>query len=236
MANLVLGYGKLGKEIVQQTGWDYISRTKDNFDFCKLESFEHYLRPFDQILNCIAFTQTYSEDREANWNTNYQAVANLCDYCRGTDKKIIHISSDFVYKGSKSKAKEEDLPIPCETWYGLTKLLADSYIQIRNNNYLIIRTSFKDRPFPWNYAIQQQGNFLYTDEISNLIIQLVEKKAQGIFNVGRKESWSMYDMAKQTNKDVGVLSINPNILMPDDITMDVSKMTNYLRKDNKFYV
>ena len=32
MKVLILGDGILGSEIAQQTGWDYISRKKDNFD------------------------------------------------------------------------------------------------------------------------------------------------------------------------------------------------------------
>jgi hypothetical protein len=32
---LILGDGLLGSELIKQTGWDYISRKKNGFDFTK---------------------------------------------------------------------------------------------------------------------------------------------------------------------------------------------------------
>ena len=60
MKVLVLGDGLLGSEIVKQTNWDYISRKKDGFDITKNDfNFDGY----DVIINCIAFTNTYSNDK-----------------------------------------------------------------------------------------------------------------------------------------------------------------------------
>ena len=78
MRVLVLGDGLLGSEIVKQTNWDYISRKKDGFDIT-LDEFN--FTEYDTIINCIAYTNTYSDDRGSNWNINYKAVANLVDYC-----------------------------------------------------------------------------------------------------------------------------------------------------------
>ncbi len=59
---LVLGDGLLGSEIINQSKWDYISRSKDNFDVKNFKSFKSKLSNYDIILNCIAFTKTYSLD------------------------------------------------------------------------------------------------------------------------------------------------------------------------------
>ena len=219
MKILVLGDGKLGTEIVKQTGWKYISRKKDGFDITK-NDFNFY--GYDVIINCIAFTNTYSNDKENNWNVNYKAVADLVDYCNNQNIKLVHISTDYVYTNSKINASENDIPIHGNNWYSYTKLLADAYIELKSNNYLICKGTHKPKPFPYEKAwIDQWGNFDYVDIISSLIINLVMSNNSGIFNVGT-ELKSMFDLAKQTYKNVKP-SKKPDYV-PNITSMDISKL------------
>ena len=73
MKILVLGDGLLGSEIVKQTGWDCISRKKDGFDIRAIKSSYHSfgLHRYNVIINCIAHTDTYSDNKELHWNINY---------------------------------------------------------------------------------------------------------------------------------------------------------------------
>ena len=229
MANLVLGYGKLGKEIVAQTGWDYISRSKDGFDFCDVNSYMDLLDRHNVIINCIAYTNTYSDEKQKHLDVNFKAVCDLADYCNYSGKKLVHISSDYVYSGSVANAKEDDVPVHNRTWYAYSKLLADGYIEVRSNNYLIIRTSFKPNPFPYLAAITTQwGNFDYTDVIASLIVELININATGIINVGTKLK-DIYTLAIQTRPDVAPSHEYLNPEMPTDISMDLSKMKEYLK-------
>ena len=182
MKVLVLGDGLLGSEIVKQTNWDYISRKKDGFDITKNDfNFDGY----DVIINCIAFTNTYSNDKESNWNINYKAVADLVDYCNNFNIKLIHISTDYVYTNSNAEVSENDIPVHGNNWYSYTKLLADAYVELKSNNYLICKGTHKPNPFPYEKAwVDQWGNFDYVDVISSLIINLVMSNNFGIFNVG----------------------------------------------------
>jgi dTDP-4-dehydrorhamnose reductase len=229
---LVLGDGLLGSEIVRQAGCDYISRKKDNFDICDISSYYHKIWNYKTIVNCVANTNTYGLNKSDFEDVNYKAVADIFNICNDKDIKFVQISSDYLYSGSEPNATEESLPIPCPTWYGHYKLLADEYIKLKsyNYNYLIIRTSFKPRPFPWDFSVTQRGNFMYVDEITSLIIRLIQKGAEGVFNVGRKEPWTMYEMALQTKPDVEPWFCKPNKLMPDDISMNVSKMEKFLNE------
>jgi len=227
--NLVLGYGKLGKEIVKQTQWDYLTRSEQDFDFCDIHSYYKHLCGYDTIINCIANTDTYSENKQEMLNTNFKGVCDLVNWCNQWGKKIVHISTDYVYAGSSHPAKEDDIPLYAKTWYTYSKLLADGYIESFAKDYVIFRTSFKDSPFPYEKAIIcQKGNFDYTPKIASLIIKLINKNAQGIVNVGHEESWSMYEMAKETNPNVKLSYDIINENMPHDVSMDVSKMKGIL--------
>ena len=59
---LVLGDGLLGRELVKQTNWDYVSRSKDGFDIEHIDEF--ILSNYDIIINCIAHTDTYRLQRD----------------------------------------------------------------------------------------------------------------------------------------------------------------------------
>jgi dTDP-4-dehydrorhamnose reductase len=219
MKVLVLGDGLLGSEIVKQTNWDCISRKKDGFDIVK-DDFNFY--GYDVIINCIAFTDTYSNDKQSNWDINYKAVADLVDYCNNLDIKLVHISTDYVYTNSSSDASENDIPIHSNNWYSYTKLLADAYIELKSLNYLICRGTHKPNPFPYEKAwVNQWGNFDYVDVIASLIINLVMSNNFGIFNIGT-EFKSMFDLAKQTNKNVKPAG-KPEYV-PKDTSMDISKL------------
>jgi dTDP-4-dehydrorhamnose reductase len=76
--------------------WDYISRKKDGIDFVNLDSYSHLLNSYDTVINCIADTNTYDPRRENHWDVNFKGVVNLVDFCRERDKKLIHISTDYL--------------------------------------------------------------------------------------------------------------------------------------------
>jgi len=227
---VVLGYGLLGKEILKQTDWGYINRKEHGIDFNKTDWY-HRINSYGTIINCIANTNTYSKERESHWQTNYVSVMNLVDWCNENNKKIVHISTDYIYSGSYSNASEDDIPVSNKTWYVYTKLLSDAYVQARAKDYLLIRTSFKPTPFPYPEAITTQvGNFDYVDEIAWRIIKLINRNATGVFNVGTKRK-TIYDLAVQTNADIRGAFRVLNKEMPRDITMNVSKMEKFLNKN-----
>lgn len=225
MKVLVLGDGLLGSEIIKQTNWDYISRKKDGFDITK-DEFNFY--GYDVIVNCVAFTNTYSNDKESNWNVNYKAVADLVGYCNNHNIKLVHISTDYVYTNSVSNASEEDIPIHGNNWYSYTKLLADAYIELKSQDYLILRESHKPNPFPYDNAwINLIGNFDYVNKIAEIIINLIKLEENGIINVGT-DLKTIYDLAIETNKNVKP-TLKPK-QAPDDVSLDLTKLKNILNE------
>jgi dTDP-4-dehydrorhamnose reductase len=229
MKVLVLGDGLLGSEIIKQTGWDYISRKKDGFDITK-DDFNFY--GYDVIVNCIAYTSTYSDDKKINWVVNYESVVNLVDYCNNFNIKLVHISTDYVYTNSISNASEDDVPIHGNNWYSYSKLLADGYVELRSLNYLIIRESHKPKPFPYDNAwVNLIGNFDYVDIIASLIIHLIKLDKNGIINVGT-ELKTIHDLAVKTKKDVKP-SLKPNNA-PNDVSINIDKLTKILNEGSNY--
>lgn len=227
MKVVVLGDGLLGSEIIKQTNWDYFSRKKDNLDITNIVTWAHLLLPYDVIVNCIAYTKTYDKSKQKHWDINYKAVVELADYCNNHNKKLIHISTDYLYANSLQNANEEDtVPAHVETWYGYTKLLGDAYVQLKSKNYLICRESHKPFPFPYKEAwddVETNGDFV--NVIAELIIKLINKDAKGVFNVGT-ESKTIYEMAISKGFDVEPVSSPFNV--PMNTTMDLNKLESFL--------
>jgi nucleoside-diphosphate-sugar epimerase len=227
MKCVILCNGLLGSELAKQTGWDILSRSVDGIDLTKITTWAHLLLPYDTIINCVAYTNTYDNNKKTHWDTNYKAVVDLTDYCYNHNKKLVHVSTDYVYANSIGSPSEEDIPVHQSTYYAYTKLLADSYIELKSKNYLILRGTHKPTPFPYKGAwINHLGNFDYVNIIANLYVKLIKKDAKGLFNVGT-EFKSMHRLAEKTNPNVSPI-YNEDIRVPLNVSMNVSKLNNFL--------
>lgn len=230
---VILGDGLLGSELTHQTNWDVISRKVHAFDLTDVKTFDLLLETYDGmmqrakydvIVNCIANTDTYSKDKQAHWDVNYKGVAELTDFCNYWGIKLVHISSDYVYANSTGVPTEEDVPVHQETYYAYTKLLADAYIELKSEDYLVVRATHKEYPFKHKVAwINQLGNFDYVDQIASSIVRLINANASGIYNVG-SELKSVYDLAKRTAKDVKA-SLAPTAT-PTNTQMNLDKFNS----------
>ena len=230
MKVLILGDGLLGSEIQKQTGWDLISRKKDGFDITHpnaLDKFildwidNHYSIKYDIIVNCIANTNTYSQDKTQHWDVYYKGVSYLVDFCNKHNIKLVHISTEFVYANNNLIPTEEDIPHHDNTWYAYTKLLADEYIKLKSNNYLICRELHKPTPFPYSEVWDVKTSGDTVDKIASLIIMLIQKQAQGLYNVGTGEK-TLSDLAPYST------IVQPPNYVPKDTRMNLDKL-------NKFY-
>jgi nucleoside-diphosphate-sugar epimerase len=219
---LILGDGLLGSELVKQTNWDYISRKKNNITLFDIINNSKLLFNYDTIINCIANTNSYSKDKQKFLEVNYKFPMLLSNLCNATNKKLVHISTDFVYANNKSLPTEDDLPLPDNTWYAYTKLLADEYIKITNSNYLICRLSHKPYPFPYPEVWDVKTNCDTVDKISRLVIKLINKNIKGVFNVGTQDK-SLSEIAPNSN-----ITPPPNHV-PKDTRMDLTKLNNLLK-------
>lgn len=235
---LVLGDGLLGSSLVDQTGWSYVSRKKDGFDITDVSTYHLMTKvefgviqhcPYDVIVNTIACTDTYSKDRSQHWSVNYEGVANLVDFCNQWKVKLVHIVTDYIYANSTPGVTEEDVPVHCNNWYGYTKLLGDAHVQLKSDEYVLIRSTHKPEPFTYEKAwVNQVGNFDYISEISKLMIKLIGTGTTGIYNLGT-EVKTMYELAKRTKPEVQPDFKLSDSSTPDNLVMDIAKLNKKLK-------
>ena len=85
------------------------------------------------------------------WKINVEGTRNLVEACKKTSKKIIYISTDFVFDGNPSAGGplmggyvEEDALNPIN-WYAQTKYEGEKIVQESGISYLICRIAFPYR-------------------------------------------------------------------------------------------
>ena len=170
------------------------------------------------IVNCAAYTNVdKAEDDSATADLiNNKAVENLAIAARENDATLIHISTDYVFKGDRCTPCRED----CETdplgVYGITKLAGEKSIERTGCRHIIIRTAWLYSPFGKNFVktmqkltaekdslkvvFDQVGTPTYAGDLADAIARIIETGQlgkQGIYHFSNEGVCSWYDFARE---------------------------------------
>jgi dTDP-4-dehydrorhamnose reductase len=77
MKVIVLGKGKLGGEIVKQTGWDYLCRAEHEITIDNFDEWKNKMDGYDVVVNCIANTDTYSDNKDIFQQTIFIRIQSM---------------------------------------------------------------------------------------------------------------------------------------------------------------
>ena len=168
------------------------------------------------IINCAAYTNVDKSEVEAEIANliNHLAVKNLSLLCREESIKLIHISTDYVFDGSKNTPYTEmDIPIPLGI-YGDSKRSGEEEIIQNCEEFLIVRTSWLYSEFQQNFVktmlklfkqrdnlsivFDQVGSPTYARDLAKAIIVLIpqlNKSNSGIYHYSNQGVTSWYDLA-----------------------------------------
>ncbi len=178
------------------------------------------------ILNAAAYTNVDGaetpEGRPLAWAVNADAAANLVAVAAQYDAILVHISTDYVFDGTKEVHDEDEAFAPLSV-YGASKAAGDIAVSLAPRFY-ILRTSWvigegknfvrtmldlgKKGVDP-TVVSDQIGRLTFTSELVRAIDHLLTAKAAfGTYNVsndGELVSWSevtrkIYEMAGLDNR------------------------------------
>ncbi len=135
--------------------------------------------------------------------------------------KLIHISTDHLFNGSKSRYAESDLPAPLNV-YARTKLQAEQWVQQENPAALLVRTNF----FGWGHRYRQSfsdwiiyslragkpvtmfDDVYFTPILADVLVKsahdLAGNDERGIINLVGDERISKYDFALRLARAFGL--------------------------------
>ena len=216
--------GQLGQTIKElyedySKTWEFTFMSKLDLDISNesalLEIFD--TNDYEYCINCAAYTNVEQAEKtpEIAYRINTDAVKYLAKACNKHDTILIHISTDYVFDGTKHEPYlETDKPNPINV-YGKSKRQGELNIQENTNQYFIIRTSWLYSKYKKNFvktilnlAEQKDEIDVINDQIGCptntvdlakciLTILLKQIKAFGIFHFSNSGEISWYGFAKE---------------------------------------
>lgn len=182
----------------------------------------------DVILNAAAYTNVdgaeTAEGRVAAWQVNADAVANLVAVAAQKDMTLVHISTDYVFDGTKEVHTEDEAFSPLSV-YGASKAAGDLTVSLLPKFY-ILRTSWvigegknfvrtmlglAKKGISPTVVADQIGRLTFTSELVRAIDHLLATEAPyGTYNVsngGTSASWAditrtIFELAGHANLTV----------------------------------
>ncbi|PIS28932.1 MAG: dTDP-4-dehydrorhamnose reductase [Candidatus Marinimicrobia bacterium CG08_land_8_20_14_0_20_45_22] len=183
------------------------------------------------ILNCAAYTNVdgAEKNRELAHRVNVDGVKNILIALTGTDAKIIHISTDYVFDGTRGPYHESDTPKPIN-YYGMTKLLSEEAIRHSSIPWTIIRTNvlFGDSNFQeasfvsWvlnkitnretiRVVNDQFGNPTWADGLAMAIDKVIDKQILGLYHYAGSDYINRFEFALEI---ASIYSLDPTFIRP----------------------
>ncbi len=169
-------------------------------------------RDYDTLINAAAYTAVDNAEtavgRRAVWATNVTGVAALVRVAADHGLTVVHISSDYVFDGTSTRAYREDDAVMPLGVYGQTKAAADQVVATVARHYIVrtswvigdgrnfVRTmlSLAERDVNPSVVNDQFGRLTFTSQLAQAIRHLTESRAPyGTYNVtgsGSVCSWA----------------------------------------------
>lgn len=96
------------------------------------------------IINCAAYTavDACEMNQDLAFKVNAIGARNLAIAAGETGAKLVHISTDYVFDGTKQSAYYETDPTGPQSVYGATKEAAERFVQTFCDRHFILRTAW----------------------------------------------------------------------------------------------
>ncbi len=197
--------GQVGSEVVSamhRLGHDVIAPGRSGLDLMQPSQVEHRVTLLvpDWIINCAAYTQVDRAESELEqaMTVNRDSAAALARAAAARNARLLHISTDFVFDGSRSRPyREDDLPNPLGV-YGRSKLEGEQAVREALPGAVILRTAWvygvhghnfvktmlriAGEGRPLRVVDDQTGTPTWARDIAGAITALVQADATGLYH------------------------------------------------------
>jgi len=141
--------GQLGWELVRQgeaRGLKILALDYPEIDIRDPASIDDRIvfSKIDLVINAAAYTAVDKAESEPEmaFAVNREGPANLAERCRDSRIPLIHISTDYVFDGTKHGPYVEEDPIAPLGVYGKSKAAGEAEVRQRLPEHLIVRTAW----------------------------------------------------------------------------------------------
>lgn len=235
------GSGLVGSKFIEL--FNQVSDIKypsiSDVDILNYESIANMAQEYnpDTVINFAAYTAVEEAEKQKDdkngicYLINAIGAKNVAGVCKDLGKHLIHISTEYVFDGTKNDNSytEEDKPQPIN-WYGQTKYFGEQFVLESGCDLSLVRISM---PFSAFYELKKDvGRFFLeqlkagneitavedqritptlVSDIANGLKVFVDLKRIGIYHVCSKTSTTPFEFAKLIAEAFG---LNKSLVKP----------------------
>ena len=205
--------GQLGQELSKLLK-DAVLTDREELDITDFEAVQKFVcdHEIDTIINCAAYTNV--DGAEDDEFTAYQLNVSGPENLAKTGRKLIHISTDYVFDGKNYKPYEPTDEAKPISVYGKTKLKGEEAVLKNAKTAVIIRTAWLYSPFGKNFVktmrrlgeeknvisvvSDQIGTPTYAGDLAEAIAKIlpqIREKQKMVYHFTNEGVCSWYDFA-----------------------------------------
>ena len=220
--------GQLGTDVIAASSRvddiELIARTRGELDVLDAETTNARIRELapDVILHAAAYTAV--DDCESNeqhaYLVNGTGTANVVAAARGIGARVIYVSTDYVFDGTKSAPYvETDTPNPTSI-YGISKLMGERSVAELADDGLVVRTSWvcgahganmvktilraaENHPM-LTFVNDQIGKPTFTSDLAEALLMLAKRNDSGVMHVTNEDSVSWFEFCQDVLEAAGL--------------------------------
>lgn len=253
--------GQLGKCLQDAAeaypNWEFTFLGREALDISQPQSIEKLFRnhSFDYCINAAAYTHVdhAEKEQEEAYLGNAKAPRLLAEACQQNEVVLFHISTDYVFDGTKGIPYQETDPVGPINVYGASKLKGEEHIQDQCPKHFIVRTSWLYSQYGHNFfksilrlakerdeltiTTEQTGVPTNANDLAEALLQMIAQPSEryGIYHFSNVGPTTWYEFAKAIVKHAGLsdqtkvkeIDKYPTFAQrPNYSVMDVSKIKN----------
>lgn len=143
------GSGQVGQAVLRhaaERGLDIFAPTRAQMDLTNVQSIADMVasRPWSAVINCAAYTAVDRAETDAELAEQVNSIAPsiFATETAHRDIPIIHVSTDYVFDGTKNEPYTEQDAVNPLGVYGRTKEKGERAVRTLNRRHAIIRTAW----------------------------------------------------------------------------------------------
>lgn len=256
MRILVTGYnGQLGYDVVrllESQGEEVLGTTMDDFDLTDEAGVKAFILNYkpDTVVHCAAYTlvDKAEDNREICYAVNVLGTKYIAEVCREIGAKMVYISTDYVFDGSKKGSYEINDEVSPVNYYGESKLQGERAVTETLENYFIVRVSWVFGENGTNFVktmlrlaetrdeisvvSDQVGSPTYTKDLAVLIAEMIRTDKYGTYHATNEGNCSWHEFAEAIFDLSGVAVKANGIPTSDYPTRAKRPMNSIMSKDS----
>ena len=231
--------GQLGgavADLSQDLDFDIFCPTRAAMDLSDPDAIRASMaaQDLDGVINCAAYTAVdkAESDAEIAHAVNATAPAILAEECTRRSIPIIHVSTDYVFDGTKQAPYDEDDPVNPLGIYGVTKLAGENAIRASGAQHAIVRTAWLLDPKGRNFLTtmlrlggerdelqivsDQIGNPTSVADLAQAVLMIAQqlRDKSGTWHFVNKDEASWFELAAYIFKQAEKFGVRAPQLTP----------------------